>query len=448
MVLYIENNTLNIDNYRFAENLQKAYRWSMANKPSTTTITVIVRHGTYKGVECPQTDPGWKRCNCRKSLYIYENGKTTYMSAKTRSWETAEKVAQIERDKRDPVKVRLQQIEAQESKKAAAIKGGTLTVPVAVDRWVRSLSEQMDVTQVVRARAAWRIKEWAKDQNIETVRDITSDALDLWRGQWGKTAEKRYSRIGKTSQAHFQNRLKSFCRWCLATRNIDLDPSTMLQPISLSKERTQPLTAPQFDELLARIKPFVEASVNPEVQGYAKELLALFLVQRWAGLRILDVLLLPRTALVGNLLSLITKKTSAKIVNRPIPPHVADALRDLSPDRPTFKSTHFLWSVGMPPDGKKLRAKWVNVITAMNKHLDFKDEDGQPMNFHSHMLRDTFAVELILDGWAIEDVSKLLTHTSIQTTERHYAPWVKPRLQQLDAKLVEAMQRMGVKVSG
>jgi integrase len=70
------------------------------------------------------------------------------------------------------------------------------------------------------------------------------------------------------------------------------------------------------------------------------------------------------------------------------------------------------------------------------------------MNFHSHMLRDTFAVELLLDGMAIEDVSKLLTHTSIQTTQRHYAPWVKPRLQQLDEKLVEAIKRMSAKVSG
>jgi len=411
----------------------------------TTTITVFTRHTD----ECPKkADRTWKRCNCRKSLYIYEDGKVTNVSAKTRSWKAAEEFADAERAKRDPVRRRLQEIEAEEAKKAAAIRGQTLTVPVAVDRWLLSLSEETDVTQTVRNRAAWRIKEWAKDTNVETVRDITSNALDLWRGQWGATAEKRYSRIGKTSQAHFQNRLKSFFVWCLATKNIDLDPSTLLKPITLSKERTHPLTSEQFEELLSKIEPFTLASVNPEVHGYGKELRALFLVQRWVGLRILDVLLLPRTALVGNLLSLVTKKTGAKIENRPIPPHVATALRDLSPDRPKFKPTHFLWSVGMTADGKRLRAKWVNIITAMNRHLDFKDEEGQPMNFHSHMLRDTFAVELLLDGMAIEDVSKLLTHTSIQTTQRHYAPWVKPRLQQLDEKLVEAIKRMSAKVSG
>jgi hypothetical protein len=35
----------------------------------------------------------------------FANGKTTCVSAKTRSWEQAERFAQAERDKRDPVKV-------------------------------------------------------------------------------------------------------------------------------------------------------------------------------------------------------------------------------------------------------------------------------------------------------------------------------------------------------
>ena len=77
----------------------------MANKTGTTTVTVFVRHGTYKGITCPKTDPQWKRCNCRKSVYIYENGRDTVVSAKTRSWEAAEKFAQVERDLRDPATV-------------------------------------------------------------------------------------------------------------------------------------------------------------------------------------------------------------------------------------------------------------------------------------------------------------------------------------------------------
>jgi site-specific recombinase XerD len=51
----------------------------------------------------------------------------------------------------------------------------------------------------------------------------------------------------------------------------------------------------------------------------------------------------------------------------------------------------------------------------------------------SHRLRDTFAVELLGNGVPMEEVSKLLGHTSIKTTEKHYAKWVKGRQDRLDS---------------
>jgi len=424
-----------------ANELDDVERFTEAG-PTTTTVTVFTRHND----DCPKKQNRyWKRCNCRKSLYIYENGKVSFVSARTRSWEQAERLAQQERDKRDPVKIRLKEIEVEETKKSAPVKGAGISVTDAVDRWLLSLTKESQKTDVVRARAAWRIKVWAKDQGIDTVREVTPDMLDLWRSKWGKDAEERYNRLGQTSSAHFQNRLKSFFVWCLGTRQIDYNPAVLLKAIHLSKVRTKPLTPEQFDELLTKIKPFTEGTVNEEYQTYAKELRALFLLQRWAGLRILDCLMLPRTGLVDNRISLFTKKTHAKIEGRVIPDEVVAALNDLSPDRPAFKSTHFLWQRGIK--WEKLSTEWINVITAMNAYLDFKDEDGQPMNFHSHMLRDTYAVELLKIGVPLEDVSKLLTHTSVVTTERHYAPWVKYRLQQLEAKSIAAMKAMGATVT-
>ena len=52
-----------------------------------------------------------------KCLYIYEAGKVTYKSARTRSWEQAEHAAQDERDARDPVKIRLREIADREAAK-------------------------------------------------------------------------------------------------------------------------------------------------------------------------------------------------------------------------------------------------------------------------------------------------------------------------------------------
>jgi len=56
------------------------------------------------------------------------------------------------------------------------------------------------------------------------------------------------------------------------------------------------------------------------------------------------------------------------------------------------------------------------------------------------MLRDTFAVEMLLAGVPLEQVSMLLGHKSVKITEKHYAPWVKARQEQLAASVRKAWE--------
>ena len=60
--------------------------------------------------------------------------------------------------------------------------------------------------------------------------------------------------------------------------------------------------------------------------------------------------------------------------------------------------------------------------------------------FHPHRLRDMFAVGLVTAGLSIEDVNSLLGHSSLQTTERHYAPWDRRRRDRL-AQVIRAASR-------
>jgi hypothetical protein len=66
------------------------------------TVSVYTRHKS----SCPKRDrPDWARCNCAKWFYVYRNGKSRQISAKTRSWERAEQKAPEIRDSFDPVTI-------------------------------------------------------------------------------------------------------------------------------------------------------------------------------------------------------------------------------------------------------------------------------------------------------------------------------------------------------
>jgi hypothetical protein len=58
------------------------------------------------------------------------------------------------------------------------------------------------------------------------------------------------------------------------------------------------------------------------------------------------------------------------------------------------------------------------------------------------MFRDTFAVEMLLAGVPIDQVSLLLGHASVKITEKSYSPFVKARQVQLQES-VRAAWKLG-----
>jgi hypothetical protein len=125
------------------------------------------------------------------------------MSARTRSWEQAERLARAERDLRDPVQIELRRIKEQEAAKIAAEKAQNITLAAACDWWIAGQKFKSNKIATIYRRAAWRIKAWAQDQGIENLRDVTPDLLDEWRGLWATDAERKYDRIGQSSQSEF-----------------------------------------------------------------------------------------------------------------------------------------------------------------------------------------------------------------------------------------------------
>jgi predicted nucleic acid-binding protein len=78
---------------------------------------------------------------------------------------------------------------------------------------------------------------------------------------------------------------------------------------------------------------------------------------------------------------------------------------------------------------------WQRALRRLFWRAKIKKPDGTPKRCHPHMFRDTFAVELLLSGVPIDQVSLLLGHSSVKVTEKHYAPFVKARQAQLESSV-------------
>jgi integrase/recombinase XerD len=156
---------------------------------------------------------------------------------------------------------------------------------------------------------------------------------------------------------------------------------------------------------------------------------ALALLLRWSGLRIGDAVSLERIRIdAQGVLMLKPRKTaSAKeppIVRMPLPAPVLAALAGL----PTPGSRYFV-----EPD-----EDLSNAIQRYRRILMSAGKRAGVDNVHFHRFRDTFAVGLLEAGTPIDVVSRLLGHTSVTVTMKHYNPWVASRQAQADAAVRSA----------
>jgi integrase len=83
-------------------------------------------------------------------------------------------------------------------------------------------------------------------------------------------------------------------------------------------------------------------------------------------------------------------------------------------------------------------ADWQRSFRRLFTLAGLEKPDGSAKRCFPHMLRDTFAVEMLLAGVPIDQVSMLLGHSSVKITEKHYSPWVKARQDQLAASVRNA----------
>lgn len=156
---------------------------------------------------------------------------------------------------------------------------------------------------------------------------------------------------------------------------------------------------------------------------------------RDARQRLIQRLFFAKSDLAEDLIDLAVPPTIFSTSDWTRTSHQAESLRNIPPG-PSPNPRYFFWSGNGSP--KSVVGNWQRSFRRLFKIANLRRDDGSLQRCHPHMLRDTFAVEMLLAGVPLEQVSILLGHKSVKITEKHYAPWVKARQEQLAANVRKA----------
>jgi integrase len=308
-----------------------------------------------------------------------------------------------------------------------------VTVQKAVNAYMtdaRSRGLQTDTVKKLERIFEKQFLPWTRTEGLEFLDEVDLDALISFRSTWTE---------GAVVKAKKQDRIIGFF-WESFRRNfITQNPALSLSKIRPKHIPTDYFPHDEFDRILdaTRIYGDPRGGYIP-IEDTRTRLRTLTLLMRWSGLRIRDAVTLERHRLEGDSLLLYQAKTGQPVYV-PLPPELVEALRTI-PDGPKPNPRYIFWSGnGL---AKSAVADWQRSYRRLFELADIRKLDEKKKRCHPHMFRDTFAVEMLLAGVPIDQVSTLLGHSSVKVTERHYAPFVKARQLQLQAS-VRAAWKVG-----
>jgi integrase/recombinase XerD len=370
-------------------------------RAASPIVTIYVRHKQgckYEG------DEFTKRCQCRKHFRWTQDGKQYRQTAGTRSWEEAEEI------KRD--------LEAQLSGKAPATDERK-TIAQAIEVFTQDKKNQEVTAKVLAkyARELARLQSYCEGRGVFMVTGLTKELLTGYAATWPDLYP------ASSTRSRVRDRLSTFLRYCYQAEWLPRIPK--LSPVKVEQVPTMPLTAEEYAKLLdTTYATFADEPTR------GTRVRALIQLMRYSGLAIRDALTLKRADIThdtsAGLYSVTTARQKTGVhVSVPIPPNVAQEILAVA----NGNTTYVFWSGN--GDGESVTKNWAKYLAKL-----FDDAEITSGHMRSHRLRDTFAVDLLSKGVPMEEVSKLLGHESIKTTERSYARWAKTRQDRLNSLVV------------
>jgi integrase len=399
-------------------------------------LSVYTRHSS----DCPRaSNKNWKRCRCPKWIWgTLSNGDFVRRSAKTRTWEKAEEFRRELEAEADALRPSpFLSPTAPVTAEALAItiapppQKPRVTIEFAIEKYLADAkSRGLEKSTISKLTTIFRkqLLTWAQSEGFTFLDELDLDAMKNFRATWED---------GPLAKAKKQDRVVGFFWSCVRRGYIVQNPCLDLGKIKVNQIPTDYFPQDEFAKIIDTTYVYGDPRGGfIPLEDLRLRLRVMTWLMRWSGLRIRDAITLEKTRLMGDSLFLYQAKTGTPVYC-PLPLFVVQALQELPPG-PRPNPRYFFWSGNGDP--KSAVANWQRAYRRLFEITNILRPDGTPKRCHPHMFRDTFAVENLLAGVPIDQVSLLLGHASVKITEKSYAPFVKARQLQLQQSVRNAWQ--------
>lgn len=358
-------------------------------------LTIYRRH--RRGCAHRRQGRKYRRCQCPVWADGFLGGREVRRTLGLRDWARAQDVVR-----------RWEAENRQTVEQPQPVSIGQATETFLMDAKARKLNEATLYKYELLFR---RLKDFTDRMGYDLLRDLDVDALTAFRSEW---------KDGPRSSLKKLERLRAFLGFCRRRRWIAENPASELKPPKIVPHPTMPFTHEEMVKILAAAEEYGKrAAYNARLN--ALRLRSLVLLLRYSGMRIGDGVSLTPDQIIGNRLFLYTGKTGVPI-HVLLPDFVVEILRATPPMTDRY---YFRTGIG----------KLCTAVRVWETRLRRLFRLAEVRGGHAHRFRDSFAVQLLLEGVPIESVSVLLGHQSIRITELHYSPWVRARQERLEADL-------------
>jgi integrase len=290
------------------------------------------------------------------------------------------------------------------------------------------------------------LMRFCAEKGIRFLSELELPALREWRNTWKVESLSRYKRQGQViGWLWFCERAGWF------PRNYAEDMTKGLGKIHVKPRETGYFKPDEYQKILDATyaysdRPSVDKHNSLTVGGH--RIRALTELMRWTGLSIRDAVTLEKNRVSHDSVTdtwsvMVYRKKTGAPVYCPVPPHVALMLQNVpASQKGNTNETYFFWTG--QGNTKTITSNWQRSYGKLFKLASLRESDGTPKRCHPHMFRDTFAVESLLSGMRLDEVSTILGHSSVKITEKHYMPWVRARQTSLNDAVRASWIKQGI----